>query len=158
MRFFLILTASIFLAGCGLNTSCVSKDSFISNYEKFSADIKENYEKLSIEDWTSIDEEFTSYVDVCYPKFKSELSLEEKVNFFKNTLSYGYYKGTKDGKIDIDLKLDLGDEMEEISIQGKEELEAFIKKEFGDDLESTIDDIVDGIKELGDEIKEWLKD
>ncbi len=158
MRYFLLFFSFFFLCSCSLDTTCMSKESFLSNFDKFSKDLKENHELLEESDWMSIDQEFTNFVDNCYPKFKSDLSIEEKVSFFKNTLSYGYYKGSKDGSLDIDLKLDIEGELRDLSVQGKEELKNFIKKEFGADLETAIDDLIEGIKEIGEELKDWLKD
>lgn len=131
---FVMVLISILSVQCTYQTHCSTKVSFIKSYDKFIQDVKINHNKLVESDWINIDEEFEMYVDKCYPKFKNDLTLSEKVDFWKNTMSYGYYKGTKDGDFDLnfkDMDINISNELDDISIEGKEELEKFIKEEFG---------------------------
>lgn len=153
--------ACILGTSCTVQTHCGSKELFITNYDKFIGDLKTYHESLSESSWESIDAEFKLYVDECYPKYKKSLTTSEKLEFWKNTLSYGLYKGSQDGDLSLhfeNVNLNVSDEFDNISIESKEELERFIKEEFGTDIEEAIDDVVDGIKEIGDEIKSWLKE
>ena len=157
----LIILCSMNFLSCDSIVHCGSKDAFIKNYSKFTTDLREHAEKLEAQDWKAIDDEFKMYVDECYPKYKEQLSLSEKLSFWKGTLSYAVHKNGNDGNINIqlnDVKIDLADEFKDLSIESKKELEKFIKDEFGRDLEDAIDRIVDEIHNLGDELKSWLKE
>jgi hypothetical protein len=156
---FILLFAGLFVQ-CQMITHCNDKETFIQNYEKFTEDLKTHHRDLQKSDWTAIDREFEMYVDECYPKFKAELSLSEKVTFWKSTLAYTAYRGKGEMDIDIkinDLKIELSNEMNDLSIESKKELEIFIKEELRPELEEAIDEVVETIKEVGDELKSWLK-
>lgn len=145
---------------CDSLIHCGSKDAFIENYAKFTTDLREHAEKLDDQDWKAIDAEFKMYVDECYPKYKEQLSISEKLNFWKGTLSYVVNKNGHDGNLNIelnDVNINLTEEFKDLSIESKKELEKFIKDEFGKDLEDAIDQIVDEIHNLSDELKSWLK-
>lgn len=157
--FFLLIIVS-FLTNCEMATHCQNKDRFIHNFEKFAKDIREHSKELEEKDWVAVDKEFELYVDQCYPKFKDELSLSEKISFWKSTLAYTSYRSAASGDIHLkinDLKIDLSGEMNELSIESKQELEKYIKEELRPELEDAIDEVVDAIKEVGDELKNWLK-
>ncbi len=157
-----ILLLSLVIIGVSCNTpqvKCPNKKSFLNSFEDFVSDVKEHYRDISINDWESIDKEFELYADQCYEKYEDELSIGEKVDFVKNTLTYAYYKGKVDGDIDIDLSdLHISEDLEDISIESKEELEKFIKEELGQDIEEALDDLMDGMKDISEEIKNWLKE
>lgn len=156
---FMLLLASLFVQ-CQMITHCKDKESFIYNYEKFTDDIKKHHNDLQKSDWASIDREFEMYVDECYPKYKSGLDLNEKISFWKNTLTYTAYREKGDMDINLkvnELKIELSDDMDELGIESKKELEKFLKEELRPELEEAIDEVVDAIKEVGDELKSWLK-
>ena len=155
------LIALFLTQSCTVQTQCGTKESFITNYDKFINDLRQHHDEISDNHWDSVEKEFKLYVDECYPKHKVQMTTSEKLEFWKNTLSYGLYKGSQDGDLTLDfdnVDIDISDELDNISIESKEELERFIKEEFGTDIEDAVDDLVDGIKEIGDEIKSWLKE
>jgi len=128
----------------------------ISNYDKFISDVKTHHEKLDNSDWQDIDKELKGFVESCYEKHKDDMSLSEKVNFWKQTLSYGVYRGSSEGTFQLDLNIDYESEINELSSQGRKEIEAFIREELKPELGKTIDGVVKEVEKLGDELKNWL--
>lgn len=155
-NFHLVLLVSLVFASCSLDTNCLSKDAMVSNLSKFIDDVEKHHDKLQPSDWADIDKEFKSYVETCYPKFKGEMTISEKVDFWKHTLSYGVYRGSSRGSFELDLNVDYRTEIDELTAQGKAEIEAYLRDEFQPDLEKTIDGVVKEVEKLGDELKNWL--
>jgi len=128
----------------------------ISNYDKFISDVNDHHKSLDASDWQDIDKEFEGFVETCYPKYKDDMSISEKVTFWKQTLSYGIYRGSSDGTYQLDLDIDYESEINELSSQGRKEIEAFIREELKPELGKTIDGVVKEVEKLGDELKNWL--
>jgi len=149
----LLLTISL-ISSC--QTRCLTKEAFITGYDKFSEDVKTHYKDLSEEDWANIDKELKAYVDECYPKYKADLTVSEKVAFWKNTLSYGIYRRDKNDGYELDLDIDYEKEINDLTDQGRAELEKFINKDLKPNLEGAIDDVVREVELLGDRLKEWI--
>ena len=146
------------LSSCNFNSECLSKEAFLSGYEKFSNDVEKHYRDLKADDWVDIDKELKVYVEQCYPKYKEELSIEEKVSFWKNTLSYGLYRGDKSNSYQMDLDIDYEKELDELTEQGRMEIERFFQKELKPELNDIIDEVVKEVDNLGGKLKEWLND
>ena len=144
------------LCACSFDSSFLSKETMITNYDKFIKDVNKHHEKLDSEDWQDIDKEFKGFVESCYPKFKDDMSVSEKINFWKQTLSYGVYRGSSAGTYQLDVDIDYESEINELSKQGREEIEDFLRKELQPELERTIDDVVKEVDKLGTELKNWL--
>ena len=88
-------------------------------------------------------------------KHKEELSLTNKVEVIKNLMIYEVHRDISD----LDLQsFDLNDEFEELGVNGAREIERFVKEELGQTLESTIDEVLENINDLGEELKRWLND
>lgn len=156
-----VFSLLLLLSSCDFNTSCLSKEAFIKSYDRLLVDIESHHKDLKSEDWVSIDEEFTSFTKQCYTKFKTDMSVEERVSFWKNTLKYQAYRSEDidfDNLLSEDMKLQLKEDMKELSVQGQKEIENFIQNELAPELENVIDEVVDGIKEIGDQLKELLKE
>ena len=141
---------------CSFNPKCINKESFLKGFDEFSKDIEKHYEELNGKDWIDIDKEFKEYVDICYPKFKKDLTIKEKIGFWKHTLSYGLYRGNKAGEYKLDIELDLEQELEEMSQQGREELEQYIRDEIAPELNNVIDEVLKEFDGFGDKLKELL--
>ena len=165
LRYLCFMKLSVYLfclssiIACNLNTNCISKESFLSGYEKFVDDVKNHHDKIEIGQWKSIDQEFASYTEDCYPKYKEQLSTKERVDFWKHTLSYGVYRGKNDDLYEFipeDYGLNLEEEIELLTEDAQEELETFIKEEIGPELEGAIESLIDELEGLGEQFKEWL--
>jgi len=153
---YLIVLLSLLITSCNFETSCVSKDAFFTNFNKFIKDVEDHHEKLEESDWVDIDTEFKTYVESCYPKFKSDMSAAEKVNFWKHTISYGIHRGSTIGRFHLDVDIDYEQEVNELTAQGRKEIELYIREELKPDLDNTIDGVVKEVEKLGDELKNWL--
>lgn len=154
----LISFSFVFTESC-MDRFCSDLDHFMESFDDFSNDIKEHYESFEIADWKKLDKEYKEYVDKCYPQFKSEMSLEEKVSFLKNAFLYDVYREESGSAPDIESlhTVDLGREVQELGSEAQEELEKFLKDNLGNELEKAVDDILDGLNQIGNEIKDWLK-
>lgn len=148
-----IIFLSVTFSQCTLVQQCPDKDSFIKSLDETISSISN--QELSAHQWTQIDKDITQLLDVCYMKHKEELSLTNKVEVIKNLMIYEVHRDISD----LDLQsFDLNDEFEELGTKGAKEIERFVKNELGQTLESTIDDVLKNINELGEELKSWLKD
>lgn len=149
-----VLLFSLTLASCDMSFQCSTKESFIENFERFNRDLEKHHKDLEETDWTDVDEEFKSYVDNCYMKYKSEMTIKEKIQFWKTTLSYHLYRGKP--LDELALEMDLEKELNELGLQGQKELEAFFKDEIKPELSDAIDDILSEVNNLGEQLKNWL--
>lgn len=147
----------LLFSNCDLDSNCMSKESMISNYGEFIGDVKTHHEQLDNSDWLDIDQEFKGYVESCYQKYKDDMSISEKVSFWKQTLSYGVYRGSSKGTYELDLDIDYESEINELSAQGRQELESYLREEIKPELDKTIDGVVKEVEKLGDELKNWLE-
>lgn len=155
-RILLTFSFFAFLSACNIDTNCMSKEAMITNFDKFIKDVEQHHEKLEQSDWAHIDEELKAYIETCYPKFKEDMNVSEKVTFWKQTLSYGVYRGSASGSYQLDIDIDYETELNELTAQGRQEIEAFIREELKPDLDKTIDGVVKEVEKLGDELKNWL--
>lgn len=149
-----LLLFSLSLMSCDMTFQCSSKESFLNSFERFHKDLEKHHNDLTEADWTEVDEEFKSFVDNCYEKYKSDLSLKEKIDFWKNTLSYHLYRGKP--LEELALEMDLEKELNDLGLQGKKELEDFFKDEIKPELGEAIDEILNEVNNLGEQLKKWL--
>ena len=155
---------SMFIAFIHFNFSscvdkyCPDKEKFLLSYSDFTNDVSDHYNAFETEDWTKLDKEYKHYVDTCYPKFKSGMDIKDKVDFLKLTFMYNVYREESQSAPDVD-KLqttNLKEEIQELGDDAQHELEKYIKDTLGRELENAVDDILDGLNEIGDQIKDWL--
>lgn len=80
---------------------CSTKDGFLESFDTFITE----YDKASTEMDTTLradyDQRFRGIVNNCYKKFKPDMSLEEKQEFWKKSLRY--YMGKYEGSVDLNL-------------------------------------------------------
>jgi len=151
----LILLSCSFYYSC--NTSCLTKESFISSYDTFiesSIESKEN-------NFETQKERFDAFTSVCYEKFQDEMSNKEKVHFWEQTLKYQSEKYGYNNGGDIlspELQKALERDLKSFTSESKEELIKIFKEEIAPELNNTIDDVVKGIEEIGESLKDWLKE
>ena len=136
--------------------NCTTEEAFISGYSTFINELEKEHETWTKDQWTNNDVHFKKYTESCYPKFKAEMSVKERIAFWKNTMTYLVYRESSEIQSDIELNFDLDKEFEELSIQGRQEIEEFIKNELPSDLNATIDQILEDAESIGESIKEWL--
>ena len=149
-----LLLFGLTMTSCDMNFQCSTKESFIENFDRFTKDLEKHHDDLEDSDWTNVDEEFKSYVDNCYQKYKTDMSVKEKIQFWKTTLSYHLYRGKP--LEELALEMDLEKELNELGSQGQKELEEFFKDEIKPELSEAIDEILNEVNNLGEQLKNWL--
>jgi len=140
---------------CTVVQQCPDKESFLTSFDELIEEINRNEESYTESEWTAKDKEVKQLLDICYAKYEEELTLKDKISIMKNTVVYGAYRELEDLKLE---SYDLKSEIENIGSEGKREIERFIKDELGPNLESAIDDVIEGINDIGEELKSWLKE
>jgi len=156
--FYILLLSLAVLVSCQQNP-CKTKDQFIASYDTFIEDVKTHHEELANADWADIDAEYKQFIEECYEQHREEMSVREKVNFWKNTLSYStYHTGDEEALEELvgDLQIKLEADLQSFSAESRAEIEDYFRKEVAPQLEDAIDDILRGVEEFGDKLKEWL--
>jgi hypothetical protein len=152
----IVLSLVISLSRCTAIQLCPDKESFIKSLDDAVSSFSDNdSQELSAQDWAEIDEEVKELLDVCYMKHKEELTLTNKIDVIKNLMVYEVHRDISDLNLE---SFDLNEELEELGANGAREIERFVKEELGETLENTIDDVLNGINDLGEELKRWLKE
>ena len=134
---------------------CPDKASFIKSFDDTISSISDKDHELSDRDWTEIDDDVKDLLDMCYMKYKEELSLTDKIEVFKNLMIYEVHRDLSDLNLQ---SFDLNKEFDELGANGAREIERFVKEELGQSLENTIDDVLENINDLGEELKRWLRE
>ena len=151
----LALVFAIALVQCTVVQQCPDKESFIKSFDDTISSISDKNHELSDRDWIKIDDDVKDLLDVCYMKYKEELSLTDKVEVFKNLMIYEVHRDLSDLNLQ---SFDLNKEFDELGANGAREIERFVKEELGQSLENTIDDVLENINDLGEELKRWLRE
>lgn len=86
---------------------CATKEGFLQSFEAFQTDYEEVSAKMDTTLRAEYDDRFRGMVNTCYKKYKPEMSLEEKQEFWKKSLKY--YMKRYDGEVDLDLSEALDD-------------------------------------------------
>lgn len=101
----------IFLVGLAIlsckSDPCATKSGFLESFEKFNSEFEDQKAELEEESLVEYEDRFKSLVNGCYKKFKADMSLEERQDFWESSLSF--YLSRYDGK----LTADLGDKMDD---------------------------------------------
>ncbi len=146
-----------FCISCVPTNQCINKEAFLSNLDRFVEDVRTHHEKFEASDWEEIDEEFERFADDCYHRFKKDMTSSDKFEFWKNAISYGYYRGAGSREIRLELenlKLDLKTDLKEFSAETVRDLEKAVVEDLGDEISTAVDEI----ESLADELKKWLED
>ncbi len=159
MRYIYLLVISSCSLFFSCNSSCLTKDSFVANFDEFVEASTQRHQ--SDGDKTNTEKTFDSYTSECYEKFQTEMTNEEKVHFWKQTIrfkSHLYDYSSLDQLLSPELQESLERDLETFTREGKEELVKIFRDEIAPDLNNAIDDVVKGIEEIGESLKGWLKE
>ncbi len=91
--FYLFASLLALLGGmqsCSLDPCGASKDIFLERYNAFMVEVKAAELNVSDEGWQAYDEQFKTFVEVCYEGFESEMSGREKRRFWTQAMRYYY--------------------------------------------------------------------
>ncbi len=157
----ILITAIVLQFSSCSQGPCNSKSAFIESYQGFIGELKEKSDNISDEQWDQLDAEFQEFTKVCYKKFREEMSMDEKTEYWDQTASY-YAEKYGDNLLSA-----LNENSEEFSQLFDEEMKVAIKdlgdelkkvfdEDFKNDVKKAIDDVISGLGKLGEELKEGI--
>lgn len=130
--------------------SCVpqSKEDYLERYKEFIADVSQDYEHYTEEDWEESLEQYHKFSGEWYSKFKEELTWKEQLLVGKYEVQYNMMrvKETTVNFYDTFLK----DDFEEL----KEQVEYYYENNMKDDIER----LVQQAEEIGDSAISIMRD
>ena len=116
---------------------CATKEGFLTSFENFTTEYEEKKSDLTDNEKAVFMERFKHLVNGCYKKYKPDMTLSEKQEFWKKGLSYYMSKFSNDD--DIDLSKELEDPFGQYI---KEEVIALVK-ESGFEFLSSLQEVVE---------------
>jgi hypothetical protein len=159
----IVLALSISFISCQQD-ACYNKNQFVNSYKAFFDEFEKNSDDLSKTDKKQYEVRYEKLLENCYKNFKSELSYDERKEFWKSSISF-YLE--KEGGIfnirfneindDDPLKKYIIAEIEEMSDSTTHEFADFLETVLDEELPDLIDSFVDKVGELGDELKKSLE-
>lgn len=140
----------------GILSSCapITKGQYLAQHQDFMAEVERNHEDFSEEDWKQRNEELNKSLEEYYPKFKEELSTEEKVQIWGDVVAYHLIQSG-------DRAAEHWAAHEEEYIQLLEENAEFLEESgriFQEEVLPEIKAILPELKELGEEFLEKLEE
>lgn len=141
---------------------CFTKEQFLETYGQFIHDLESQKEGLTIEEKAKFETRFQNIVEECYKKYKPEMTLKEKQDFWKSSVKYYFAK--EGGNININIsskeKSDFEKYVEtEISDVIKDSGATFLssfENILEDKLPSLLDNIANELKKLAVDLEENL--
>lgn len=135
----IILIPFCFLLAC----KPFSKGQFLSRYDSFMENVKENHDDFSENQWEAKDEQLEEMLDDWYPEFEDDLTRKERSKVWSKAMQYAVYRH--------------GNDLENFWADNGEELSELMKEHISEVSEETrkaIQEIVPEIKEIMPELKE----
>ncbi len=145
---------------------CLNKDQFVDSFDAFFKEFEKASEENELTD-AQISSYQTRYEDMlenCYKKYKEELSVQERVDFWQASVRF-YIE--KEGGI-LNLRFDDDDkdpfkeyiaaEIEELADSSAHEFEKFLEDVLDEELPHLIDSFVDAVEEFGENLKNSLEE
>ena len=87
--FIVVLVAACLLESC---VAPMSKQSYIEKYDKFIAEVSENYTTFSEKDWGKATAKYEKFTGEWYDKFKEDFTVKEKLALSGNQIKFNYYR------------------------------------------------------------------
>ena len=155
---FLVLSSIVLFSQCSVD-ECYNKKVYLKNLDAFIDEVNEKYKDYDDDDWKKSNEKLKKYIEECY----ESLSDDEKKEIWAKTFKY-YFR-----QYGLKLKNFLVEDDNEISAKFKEEMEKLrnysvkdfekiFREVFKDDLFNLIDSALEGLEEIGRQIKEELRE
>ena len=168
MKFFnLIISSMVLMLGISScsQDACSTKDQFVDSSNAFFEEFKEKSSDLSKKDISAYEERYENLLENCYKKFKDDMSIDERRDFWRSTINFYINKegGVFNLKFNGDYEDDpvrkyIIDEFEEMSDSTAQEFSQFLEDLLEDELPNLIDSFVDKVEEIGEEIKNSLEE
>ena len=128
MKHLIFIFILIGLIGCQLDP-CMNKEGFLKSYDSFIEKVTEANSEEKI-DWAKNDAKFEQYIQACYKRHETDLTLKEKKDFWIKSMSY-YHE-----KYGDDFYLKLNEENDPLALQMKTEIEKVFTASGQDVLDS----------------------
>ena len=143
------------LLSCSALDPCQNKDLFIKKHTSFVEETLKHNEDYSEEDWKARDAEFDALINDCYTTIESEMTKDEKKEFWITNSQYLSYRVKENSLEGIEAFTDL---IESLSGNGVDLAEG-LTETFGEDLKGTLEDFESDLKDVFDEdFKRKLED
>lgn len=84
---FSIVIGALLFTSCQQDL-CFTKDQFLDSYNTFIKELEEEKDDITDTEKKTYEGRFQSLVENCYKKYKSELTLEERQEFWKSSVKY----------------------------------------------------------------------
>lgn len=155
LMFFSLLMGIVVWSSCDVVMSpCPNKDKFLSSFEELLNTYQSQSEFTEVEK-EAFDEQYRDLVNNCYKKYKSELTLKERQDFWVKSLKHLLKR--YDGELEINLKDKMDDPFnkyvkDEVTAVLKESGLSFmmsLQEVFKDDLPKLMDTFSEEIKNIG---------
>ena len=140
---------------------CASKKLFVKNFDSFIEEVSENHKEYSEKDWEKKDEKLNKYMDECYEKHEEDLTDKEKKEFWAKTVryyikKYGFnFQKFLDGE-DNEITERFQEELNKLQDFSSEDFQEIFREVFKDDLSDLIDNALEGLEDIGNQLKEEL--
>ncbi len=104
MKNILLLSILFFsISACQL-MPCLTVESFVSSSLEANKKFESEQKSFTDEQWKSMDSQYRTFLEDCYPKFKKELSTDELKTFWLHTSEYFIKRSYKGPDMEESLK------------------------------------------------------
>ena len=160
--FFSFILSALFFTSCQQDFF-FTKDQFIDSYDTFIKEMEKKGEDISEKEKSDYEARFKNIVETCYKKYKPELSLKEKQNFWKSSVKY--YVAKEGNEISITLSASETEFEKYVESEVKEVLEqsgtAFfnsLEKIMNDNLPKLIDNVAKEFEKFADDLEKAFEE
>lgn len=138
---------------------CLTKSYFTGSYKNFIKSILKERKNYTEADWQSKEEKMRGFVNDCYQAHKSEMSIEDKTNFWTGYIEFMFarHKASiikkiqeEDANSSVEIFKELSESVKDL------DLEKMVRETYGKDIEDAIDNVLKEVDKWGAELKKWL--
>jgi len=158
-----LFSLAILFTSCSLSPCGFSKDQFVQKHSDLVSQAKKNKKSWTDSDWETRDNHMKQMVEECYENYEEEMSGNEIGKFWAGTAAYyfnrhgkGFLDAIKNSEHDLSDALEKGLKSLDENKEGM--LKEWLNENLGDDIEQTLNEVGEELKELGKEINEWLEE
>ena len=164
LKFTLLACICLFVFNACQQDPCFSKQQFVDSSNAFFEEFqKKAASGLSENDKSDFETRYENMLESCYKKYKSELSDDEKAEFWQSTVRF--YLKKEGGIFNVDfnnqddpVRKYISEELESMADTSSAEFERLMENLLDNELPNLIDSFVGKVEEIGEELKESLKE
>ncbi|NNE27538.1 MAG: hypothetical protein HKN09_11905 [Saprospiraceae bacterium] len=152
----IILLSSAIFTSCNQDP-CFTKDQFLGSFENLLTEVQQS-EELTDNSKSSYEQRYEDIVNNCYKKYKGDLTLDEKQEFWKSSLKLYmtlYENNISELMDDADndpFKQYVKAEIEEIIKDSGMSFMADVSEILEDELPKIIEELVGGLEKIGEDL------